>query len=518
MNRRIRWFCIGLNGILIAAVFSLACFSEEAIPRDEHPRPDLRRDTWLSLNGEWDFTIDPNNDGGQEDWHIPGNKVWGQKILVPYPWESKLSGVNRPDYNGYAWYHRRFSVPAEWEGKNIFLRFGAVDWRTWIWLDGVLIAEHEGGYTPFSVNLTDLLSGKEEYSLTVKVQDVTSPEQLVGKQVGWYTTTSGIWQTVYLEACGKKEYPFIGQLKIDTCCDGQVKISAVPTRATPVCQLRVLPDRGTDKVGFSETIDKLAPFTLHSPYSGELTISNPQLWTPESPSLYFVEVQMVTGEEVIDSVHTYFGVREVTREKYGENPYEYIYLNGKPYYFLCALNQAFHPDGIYTYPSDDAIRRDLEDTKEFGFNSLRVHIKVDEPRFYYWADRLGVAIFYDMPCFRKYTDRSKHYYLNTINEAIERDRNHPSIVSWVLFNETWGLEEHKTPEGQAWVKEMYEHAKQLDPTRLIEDNSPCRYDHVITDVNSWHFYIYPHQKAREHIEKVVNETYPGSTFNYIGGV
>ncbi|MEW6238873.1 MAG: sugar-binding domain-containing protein [Candidatus Omnitrophota bacterium] len=483
-------------------------------PRPAHPRPDLRRDAFINLNGEWNFAFDEKNAGEAEGWFKPDKSDWPKKIVVPYPWESKLSGIGDMVYKGAAWYQRRFTLPAEWSGKQVLLHFGAVDWSAKVWLDGNLLGEHDGGYTPFTFLLSGAADGKE-HVLTVKAVDDTSSEQPVGKQIGWYTRTSGIWQTVYLEAGEKAGQPYIQDIRIEAKTSGEVFVSATPSqKVEKKMTLVLLPDVYADDAGPSAAIDSSDGF---DGLSGTIKIEKPKLWSPSSPMLYFMRLNLFVESELVDSVHTYFGLRDVSRGKYGENPYEYIYLNGQPFYILSALDQAFHPDGIYTYPTDDAVRKDLADAKEFGFNNLRLHIKADEPRFYYWADRLGVTILYDMPCFIDYTEKAQRNYVKTMTEAIQRDFNHPSIIAWVLFNETWGLKQQKTPEGQAWVKEIFEMTKKIDSTRLIEDNSPCNYDHVLTDINSWHFYIYPHKEAREHIEKVVKETYPGSEFNYIGG-
>jgi hypothetical protein len=213
-------------------------------------------------------------------------------------------------------------------------------------------------------------------------------------------------------------------------------------------------------------------------------------------------------------------MRKVSIAKAPNADYQYIYLNNRPVYLLGALNQSFNPEGVYTFLTDEAIRRDIERAKEFGFNFLRLHIKVDEPRLYYWADKLGMLFMCDIPNFGSYTEKAQARFEETLRGTIVRDYNHPSIISWCNFNETWGLggrEYKEMPERQEWVREMYHLAKSLDETRLIEDNSPCLYDHVETDINSWHFYINDYEQAKEHIANVVEETYPGSAFNYAGG-
>ena len=244
------------------------------------------------------------------------------------------------------------------------------------------------------------------------------------------------------------------------------------------------------------------------------------LWDVDTPSLYNVTLTLTSGESVIDRVFTYFGMRKVSIAKAPGADYQYIYLNNRPVYLLGALNQSFNPEGVYTFLTDEAIRRDIERAKEFGFNFLRLHIKVDEPRLYYWADKLGMLFMCDIPNFGDYTKKAQTRFEETLRGTIARDYNHPSIISWCNFNETWGLggREYKDMhDRQEWVREMYHLAKSLDGTRLIEDNSPCLYDHVETEINSWHFYINDYKDAKKHIANVVEETYPGSAFNYVGG-
>jgi hypothetical protein len=219
---------------------------------------------------------------------------------------------------------------------------------------------------------------------------------------------------------------------------------------------------------------------------------------------------------VADEIETYFGLRSVSRERWQDNAYEYVFLNGEPVYLRGVLDQALHPDGLHSYPSDDAIRADVQATKDLGLNMLRCHIKVNEPRYYYWADKLGVLMMYDLPSASVYTPTARTNWENTLREALTRDYSHPSIFSWILFNETWGLEEHQTSASWAWVAKMFDLAKRLDPTRLVEDNSACLFDHVKTDLNTWHFYLNSYDRARREITRIVEETYEGSGYNYVG--
>jgi hypothetical protein len=222
------------------------------------------------------------------------------------------------------------------------------------------------------------------------------------------------------------------------------------------------------------------------------------------------------GDALLDRVQTYFGMREIRRGLWEGRTYEYVLLNGEPVYLRGALDQAFYPETLHAYPSDEAIRNDLQAARDLGLNMLRCHIKLNDPRYYYWADRLGVLIMSDIPSASVYTPKARHNWEMTLRGAIARDFNHPCVFAWILFNETWGLEEHQTPAGWTWVREMFDLTRSLDETRLVEDNSACLYDHVATDLNTWHFYISDYDRARRHIQRVVNLTFAGSEFNYTG--
>ena len=519
-------------------------------PRPEYPRPDFQRGTsegidWLCLNGTWEFAFDPDDIGEQNQWFVT-DSPWTLQIQVPYPWESlaawgeeeQASNENYLSKNAYlnpeevtcggldregnyrdeprhtiGWYRKTVSIPENWGDSRVILKFGAVDWETIVWVNGNQIGnQHENGYLPFEFDITDALTPGKPTTIVVRAYDAQDhSEQLAGKQIGWYVRTSGIWQTVYLE----------------------------PRSATHIAQCHITPDIDNASATFAVKIDgdiedrgltlrwncgELSGSTQVSSDETQFTVSIPpeqlRLWDVDTPNLYDVKLELVAEDTVIDRIFTYFGMRKVSIEKAPGGDYQYIYLNNRPVYLLGALNQSFNPESVYTFLTDEAIRRDVERAKEFGFNFLRLHIKVDEPRLYYWADKLGLLFMCDIPNFGNYTEKAKARFEDTLRGNIARDYNHPSIISWCNFNETWGLggrEYSEMHERQEWVREMYHLAKSLDTTRLIEDNSPCLYDHVETDINSWHFYINDYEHAKEHIANVVEETYPGSAFNYVGG-
>lgn len=482
------------------------------IPRPEHPRPDLQREAWLNLNGPWRFEFDPQLIGEQMRWYASGSAK-DLTITVPFPWESRLSGVAAPDYKGAAWYEREFTIPAEWEGLTPLLHFGAIDWLARVWINGQLAAESQNGYLPFSVDLSAYGGPGETLTVTVRAYDVADATTWVGKQVPrWYTYSSGIWQTVWLEGRAPSH---ITDLRLDPdAAQGQVTVRCSLTVADAgTYTLRMVSDNGA----FEDLEQAFDLATGQQEITLIVPVPSPQLWSPESPHLYDFDIELEPEGGIADRLHSYFGFRTVSRAPWDGKEYEYILLNGEPVYLRGALDQAFHPDSLHGYPSDDVIRADIQLAKDLGLNMLRCHIKVNDPRYYYWADRLGMLIFYDMPSADLDSPAMRGVFETGMRRAMARDHNHPSIIAWIVFNETWGLTKHDTDDGQHWVQEMMRLAKSLDPSRLVEDNSPNKYDHVETDINSWHFYINDYDQARSHIQRVVDLTYPGSEFNYVGG-
>ena len=434
-------------------------------------------------------------------------------INVPFPWESPLSGVTRPDYKGAGWYEREFTVPAEWEGLTPFLNFGAIDWHARVWINGRIAAEHDNGYLPFSIDLSKFVQPGESAVVTVRAYDIAEVTTLVGKQVPWwYTHSSGIWQTVWLEGRAPSHLTAI-----------RFEPDVAQEQVTVKLELQVA-QAGSYQVQITSHDNAFAPVTVgrdlragRQPVHFTLPVPSPKLWSPDSPYLYEVDVTLApTAGGVADTVSTYFGMRTVSRGTWGENQYEYIFLNGEPVYLRGALDQAFHPAGLHAYPSDDVIRGDIQLAKDLGLNMLRCHIKINDPRYYYWADKLGLLIFYDIPCADLDTPEMRRTIETTVPAAIARDYNSPSIIAWIIFNETWGLTNHNRGDSHRWVRKMYLETKKLDPTRLVEDNSPCHYNHVDSDINSWHFYINNYQQVRQHVQRVVDQSYPGSSFNYVG--
>jgi len=501
---------------ITAALGLLANMAAQAedTPRPEHPRPDFQRDTWANLNGTWQFRFDPKNQGVEQHWFASGAS-FDRRIVVPFCWESPLSGIGDTSGQRVGWYRRKITMPEAWQGKQVWLCFGAVDWQCRVWIDGREVGQHEGGYSPFEFDITEWVSPGASATLVVRAEDPTDRELPTGKQIGWYTPTSGIWQTVYLEARPATHIDHLRMVPIRRGSHWLLEVHAEAVGPDGSAELQII----SSDAGVSPYRGALKLSDGRGELSTLLEITNARPWTPETPHLYDLEARLHTDGGT-DVVRTYFGLRTIGRGRWGDLPHEAILLNGEPVYLRGALDQSFNPQGIHTAPSDAFLRRDMEIAKEYGLNFLRIHIKSEEPRRLYWADRLGVLLMEDMPCTWEQSPRARAAWEPTMRATIRRDINHPSIIAWCLFNETWGLgRNYKTDvETQQWVERLFDEVrKRLDPSRLVEDNSPCRYDHVKTDLNSWHFYIDDDKRAREHIEHVVENTYPGSSFNYVPG-
>jgi hypothetical protein len=492
--------------------FSSCIHRENGIPLPEHPRPDFERPTWQNLNGYWNFKSDSANVGLNENWQLK-TETFDRKILVPFSWASPLSEIELPDVH-VGWYSKTIKIEnhKNWVGKNTWLVFCASDFNTTIWLNGEKIGHHSGGYVPFEFDITEYVN-EEENQLVVRVEDEELDNRPSGKQ--YYGNAKGIWQTVYLEARPKN---FIQTIRFTPDIDNQT----VKTEVT-------LSGKISSDAVFS-VIGKNTPIVLEEKIKAgsskaHFTIPVPdmKLWDLENPFLYDVTVNLKTGDEN-DVLSTYFGMRKISAVHIPGQDFQYVALNNNPLYLKMALDQSYHPRGFYTFPSDQFMKEEIQRAKDIGLNGLRIHIKAEVPRKLYWADKLGLLIQEDIPNFWGEPDsiaRANWEYI--AEKEIERDYNHPSVFSWVLFNETWGLftkdsvsgERKFLPETQDWVRSLYHKTKEYDPTRLVEDNSPCNWDHVITDINTWHAYI-PARNWGGFMDEIVENTYPGSGHNFIG--
>ena len=487
--------------------------SAESIPLPEHPRPDFERAHWRNLNGRWRFRFDAANQGERARWYA-APLAQPRSILVPFSWGAPLSGV--PDSASIGWYERTVEVPASWRGGRIFLVVGASDWRTSAWLDGVKLGEHQGGYTPFSFELTPHLKAGAPQRLTLRVDDTDHAYKLEGKQ--GYGKARGLWQTVYLEARGAAP---LERLHFTPSAD--LRSVRVDARL-----LEPAPAELTLRLAFTNRDGRPAVARRIARGARELRFDVPlpgaRRWSLDDPFLHQVAASVSGAGVATDSVRGYFGMRTISVVNLPGTSFPYVALNGEPVYLQLALDQAYHPQGYYTFPTDSFTRMEILRAWQIGLNGVREHIKIETPRKLYWADRLGVLIMADVPnWWGPPTDSAFQEHAFAMRGMIERDYNHPAIFSWIPFNETWGLttktgdKEHYLPATQRRVVETVRLAKSLDSTRLVEDNSICcGRGHTVTDLNTWHNYLAGWQWA-DYVRVLSDSTFPGSGHNFEEG-
>lgn len=430
----------------------------------EYPRPIMERQDWTNLNGLWEYAILPT--GQNEPQKYDG------KILVPFAVESSLSGVQKElGKDNELWYKRLFTVPANWKNKTILLHFGAVDWKTEVYLNDVKIGSHTGGYTPFSFDITPFLTSGNQ-KLVVKVSDPTTEGfQPVGKQNSkpegiWYTPVSGIWQTVWLEPVNAKHISSIKTIpNIDT---KKLSIDVATEKTAPEDIVEVVVKDGSSIVAKAKGS---AGQQLNIP------LADAKLWSPESPFLYDLEINLYSNGQLVDKVNSYAAMRKISTKR-DDHGIVRIQLNNKDYFQFGPLDQGWWPDGLYTAPTDEALVYDIQKTKDFGFNMIRKHVKVEPARWYTHCDRLGILVWQDMPNGDKSPQWQNRQYFNgsELIRSGESEANYykewkdiidylvsyPSIVTWVPFNEAWG--QFKTVETAEWTKNY-------DPSRLVNPAS-----------------------------------------------
>ena len=459
------------------------------IPRPEYPRPQFERTDWVNLNGQWTFEMDFGSSGEQRGW--TNTKGLSKKITVPFCPESELSGIGYTDFIPCVWYQRNINIPAEWNGKKILLHFGAADYETKVYVDGKMVGEHKGAGSSFNFDITSYVKAGQQANLVVRVYDnLRGGMQPGGKQCTAlysagcsYTRVTGIWQTVWMEAVNEQA------LK---------NVFAIPDIDQQ--QLVVRPEfynEGNENTLTVEVKDGKKTVAKRTSQASNqstivLPIKNAHLWSPEDPYLYDVKYTVKNAQgEVIDEVSSYMGMRKVHISG------GYFYLNNKPYFQRLVLDQGYYPDGIWTAPSDEALRQDIEMSKAVGFNGARLHQKVFEERYYYWADKLGYLTWGEEASWvlNINNELAVRNFLTEWAEIVVRDRNHPSLVTWTPLNETWNA----TPGVYVrFVNDLYDLTKAIDPTRPINDASGD--SHVKTDIWSVHDY------TREPDKLIANHT------------
>ena len=462
----------------------------------EYPRPLLQRGQWLNLNGLWDYAIKPV---GQDS---PTN--YDGKILVPFAVESSLSGVQKKvGAENELWYHRTFKVPSKWNGKDVLLNFGAVDWRADVYLNGKHIATHKGGYTPFSINITPFLK-KGEQNLTVRVFDATDNsyqpcgKQSIGQGKIWYTSVTGIWQTVWLEPVSRSHINSVRM--ISDVKQGRINFTADVTEGEGnLIQVKLIDNGKTVATAETNVGQDIA-----------LALSNPKLWSPDSPFLYDVEISLLSRSgKMLDKAKSYTAFRQISKYRDDDGIYRFL-LNGKKTFMFGPLDQGWWPDGLYTAPTDEALKFDIEKTKQWGFNMIRKHVKVEPARWYYYCDKLGMLVWQDMPSgdrggyWDKETDQqvtSSKWSPYEYETGVDRQRSaeskvnyyrewkdimnfcfdNPSVVVWVPFNESWG---------QFDTQKVVEWTQEADPSRLVDPASGGNF-YLCGDMMDMHHYPNP---------------------------
>lgn len=453
---------------------------------DAYPRPQVQREHWTCLNGRWDFAIDP-----QADWTWPEHVKWKQSILVPFSPETPLSGIHDTGFYQAVWYRRTFAAPKLHKGQHLLLHFGAVDYQATVWVNGLVACQHEGGYTPFHADITDLLNGSGAQTIVVRAED--DPQDLAkprGKQDWqlnphsiWYPRTTGIWQTVWLEVVPASYIHTLRwtpsthrwDMALDAYIAGQVR-DDLRLRVRLSVKDRVLAD--DTYVAVSGEIHRQIGFSD----PGIDDYRNELLWNPNNPVLIDADVQLVDGGgKVIDSVRSYTAMRQISL--LGNR----FVLNGKPMQLQLVLDQGYWAEGGLTAPDDAALRRDVELVKAMGFNGVRKHQKIENPRFLYWADRLGLFVWEEMPSPYRFSPQTVTRMTEQWSEAIERDISHPCIIAWVPFNESWGVPDlPDSPAQRHCVQAMYHLTKTLDPSRPVIGNDG--WEAAATDIVAIHDY------------------------------
>jgi beta-galactosidase/beta-glucuronidase len=481
------------------------------LPRPEYPRPQLRRPEWTNLNGEWAFAFDDEDAGLAHGWHnvsvdhlYSDASPFDRRITVPFCYQSRLSGIGDPSFHDVVWYARTFDPPPG--GERLLLHFGAVDYRATVWVDGTQVAFHEGGHTPFSADVTPALAEGENV-LVVRAEDPSRDATIPRGKQYWkersegifYTRTTGIWQTVWLEPVGRRRFDSL-RLTPDVdaaCVDVEVGVEGYE----PGLSLRLVVSLGEEMV-LDDRAELQAPLIQRSlpllwrgtapdtPHLSEWP--KPALWSPEHPNLYDLRLELLDADSnALDAVESYFGMRKI--EARGGK----VLLNDRPYYQRLVLDQGYFPGGLLTAPTDEDLRKDIELAKEMGFNGARKHQKIEDPRWLFWADALGFLVWSEMANAYQYSPNYVRRITTEWQEALRRDHNHPCIVAWVPMNESWGVPDLATDPAQIdHLLSLYHLTCSLDNSRLVVSNDG--WEHARTDLCTIHDYGSPETLSRRY--------------------
>ena len=503
--------------VVAALLFSTAIGAQ---PRAEYPRPQFERADWVNLNGEWSFALDLSDSGRDRDFY--NSKGFEQRITVPFAPESKLSGIGYTDFINSVWYQRMIQIPSAWQGKRVKLNFGAVYYESEVYIDGRFVGRHYGGSDSFAFDITDFVGDGKEHSIVVHAEsDLRSGTQPGGKQSTnyysygcSYTRTTGIWQTVWMEAVDDMA---LERVQVVTDIDNE-QIVVIPTyyNVAGGNTLSVEVRDGGKVVAHAESVAVQGVPVV-------VALKKAKLWSPESPFLYDVVYEVKDAEgKTLDRVDAYVGMRKVHID--GNK----IYLNNKPYYQRLVLDQGFYPDGIWTAPSDEALKHDIEMSKAAGFNGARLHQKVFEERFHYWADKLGYIVWGEMASWDKDSNSvaAARNFMSEWGNIVVRDRNHPALIVWTPFNEEFGVPSN---EAGRFLTDVYNETRRLDPTRPVNTVSGGIY--VISDFCTAHSYeqdgarlhsmlfdgekFYQPQGPNEGFERAIRKLYYDGSLPYV---
>jgi len=453
-------------------------------PADPYPRPQLRRRQWASLNGAWRFRFDDER-RFRRPWDI---KDWPRQIRVPFPPESKASGIGDQGFHPICWYQRDFRILPD--GGRVILHFGAVDYEARVWVNDTIVATHEGGHTPFWADITAALRDSGDQTVTVRVKD--EPRELSkprGKQDWqlephsmWYPRTTGIWQTVWLERVPRT---YVEKIRWTPHVSGFAMTFEARIAGDPADDLAVEVElRHGGRILAKDryqVIDNEADRRIVISDPGIDDFRNELLWSPERPTLLDADIRLLQNGEVSDEFSSYTALRSVDIQR------DRFLLNGRPYFLRMVLDQGYWPDTLLAAPDDDALRRDVELAKAMGFNGVRKHQKIENPRYLYWADRLGLLVWEEMPSAYRFTRTAIKRTVREWAEAIERDYSHPCVIVWVPFNESWGVpEQPSVREHRHAVEALYHLTRTLDSTRPVIGNDG--WESSATDIIGIHDY------------------------------
>jgi beta-galactosidase/beta-glucuronidase len=466
-----------VKSLLLWAV-ALTTAAAQSVPRPEYPQPQFQRDQWQSLNGPWEFEYDDKNTGLDEEW-AAGARKFSRTITVPFAPETRLSGIADTSFHPVVWYRRSITLPNNWTGRRVLLHFGAVDYRAHVWLNGRSLGEHEGGSVPFRFDITGAVKPGANV-VVVRAEDPPTDRYVPRGKQYWepksrgifYTRTTGIWQPVWIEATGDS---YLERVRTTPTVEGDVKFEAMVARPSTDLEFHAI----------IRTDNRTVASAMSSPEGPRATaaafVRSPRLWSPNNPNLYDVTFELRKGGQVLDRVQSYFGFRSVGI--LGNR----MSLNGRPIYIKMVLDQGYWPESTLTPPTDEAIQYDIKMSKAMGFNGARKHQKLEDPRYLYWADKLGLLVSSEAANAYLFDEQYVQRFTREWTESVERDYNHPSIVMWVPINESWGTPNLLDARQQQHLKSMYTLTKSLDATRPVIDNDGWEHTDM-TDLFAIHDY------------------------------